>query len=131
MIRHLAAAGLLLALSACSHTPTGPDVVGGGNPYIPNFTFVWQNQADSTHQYQFFTDTTNVTSGTFSEGSSERFEGRQNALTGTFNGRSLTFTVQRQPGATPTTVTGQFVNDDTIRLTWGTTTVTIVRIRNV
>jgi len=105
---------------------------GGGGPavtptsdFIPDFTFTWQNTSDSTHRYFLLTESTNVQSGQFSAGSNENYQGNVNPLTGTFNAENLTMQVTRPSGVV--TITGRFLDKDTIRLTWDSTTVTVAR----
>ncbi len=119
----LVLAGLCL-LEGCS-SPTGPEVVTPG--YIPNFTFVWRDRADNSHQYALFPNNTGVASGQFEAGSNEQLAGTFSDITGTFSGRTLAFRVARATGAID--VTGRFVTDDTIELRWGTTVITIERFQ--
>jgi len=129
---HLVPLLLLLWLVSCgSDDMTSPSIVIPGGSFIPDFTFVWQNTADSTNVYTFITDKTGTTSGNFTNSSGETLKGVFSTLTGTFNNRNVTFTVARASG--PVTATGGFTGTgtDTIQLTFGTspTIVTLVRIK--
>jgi hypothetical protein len=104
-------------LSTCS--PSGPSVVDGGS-YSGNFTFQWDEvNAGGTfvtplHRFTLLTDQTGTTSGTFNNQSSETQGTTRNVLTGTFNNRDLTLSVQRSTGNV--SITGRFLTDDTIEM---------------
>jgi hypothetical protein len=106
----------------------GPDIVSPSETYIPDFNRTWRNAANAGNIFFFNPNTTGVTSGTLAEGSNERLTegGLPNAITGTFNGRTLTFRIARPTGAVD--VTGRFVTNDQIQLTFpGNQTVTLNR----
>ena len=106
-------------------SPAGPDVVTPPTSYIPDFTFVWRNQADNDHQYNFQPVESGVATGQFDESSSETFGGTVNPIVGGYSNRTLTFTVTR-PTET-LSVTGRFLTDDTIELRWPNTVITVER----
>ena len=97
--RTVALTAVCLLVSACATGPTAPRPV-----FIPDFTFVWQNQADSTNRYNLNTDQFDVESGVL-EGEEEKVLNGDTRVTfspleGRFDGRSLDFTVDRDDSDT-------------------------------
>lgn len=129
---HLVPLVLLLLLASCgSDDMTSPSIVIPGGSFIPDFTFVWQNTADTTNTYTFIADKSGTSSGNLTNSSGETLKGVFSTLTGTFSNRNVTFTVARASG--PVTATGGFTGtgSDTIQVQFGTssTIVTLVRIK--
>jgi hypothetical protein len=127
---HLVPLVLLLLLVSCgSSDATSPSLVIPGGSFIPDFTFVWQNTADTTNVYTFIPDKSGTNSGNLTSSSGETLKGVFSTLTGTFNNHNLNFTVARASG--PVTAAGGFTDANTIQFQFSTssTIVTLVRIK--
>jgi hypothetical protein len=121
----------LLALAACGG---GTSIVGDDGSYVPNFTFVWDEVdgagafVSPTHRFALLVDQTGQKSGAFSSSSNEQLNGAFNALTGTFMNRTVTISVDR--GGTRVTMTGRFLDDNTIQLREPSRTYNVKRNEN-
>lgn len=119
-----------LVISGCGDKK-GPDIISPSETYIPDFNRTWRNAADRGHTFFFNPTATQVTTGPF-DGNEFLAPGTDaNPITGTFNGRNLTFTIARKGAGNTITnvaVTGTFVSTEIIRLTFpGGTIVTLNR----
>jgi hypothetical protein len=124
----LAVIVLFLGLVSCGGAAsTSPSLVIPGGDFIPDFTFVWQNTADHTNTYTLITDNPGKSSGNFIEGSSETLNGVNSPLTGTYNNHNITMNIQRASGNVA--ASGGFTDNDTIKLQFGSTIVTLARIK--
>ena len=120
---------LLVTLDGCSDaggtgSPTAP------LPFIPDFSFTWQNRDDATNSYFFDQgDDFGVAMGSLLGDESkldENDEPVNSPLAGTFSGRNVEFTVDRgdpdfevdcsDNEGVCVHFAGSFVNDDTIEL---------------
>ena len=131
-IAQLAVITLFLGLVSCGGGGTGTDTTGPslvipGGAFIPDFTFVWQNTADHSNTYQFVPDNQGQASGSFADGSSETLNGVFSKLTGTYSNHNVTVTIARPSGSV--TASGGFTDADTIKLQFGSTIVTLVRVK--
>lgn len=124
---------LLMSLVACdpstvSPTGTTTQVVVPPTVFIPDFTFTWQDKANTKHTFIFNTDVFKQATGTITGGSEVLNGVTSQIVSGSFNQRNLTFVVKRAKGNV--TFTGTFTDADTISLSGsdGTST-TIVRCK--
>ena len=130
-MRRIAFVLAMAVLSACN--PSGPTVVDGGS-YVPNFTFQWDevNTAGTfitpLHRFTLLTDQSGTNTGTINNQSSETQGTTRNVVTGTFNNRGLTLSVQRGTGTV--SITGTFLTDDSIEMREPGRTYTVRRQTN-
>lgn len=129
-VAHVLALVLFLGLMSCGSSMTGPDLVIPGGSFIPDFTFVWRNNADSTNSYVFIPDNSGTHSGTLTDSSTEVRNNVTSKVTGTFSEHNINITVQRPGGNV--TASGGFTDNDTIKLQFSgsTTIVTLIRIKS-
>jgi hypothetical protein len=113
----------LLGVWGCSSSDTAPDT------FVPDFTFVWQAQNDTTHTFNLFANQGQAT-GSFTSGSSERFKGTNSDLQGTFDHHNVQFTTSRLVNGSRASFTGSFTNNDTINLQSPEGAITLVRIKS-
>lgn len=107
-----------LAASACGDKK-GPDIISPSETYIPDFNRIWRNAANPDHTFFFNPNATQVMSGQLVD-SNEDLNGTSSGITGTFNGRTLSFTIARRNNnaPAPVAVTGRFVTTEQIQLTF-------------
>ncbi len=127
-LAHALGAMLVLGLISCgSDSMSSPSLVIPGGSFIPDFTFVWRNTADTTNTYQFVPDNSNAHSGNLTSDSNETRGGVFSKLTGTYSEHNMNITIQRPGGSVA--ASGGFTDTDTIKLQFGTTIVTLVRFK--
>ncbi len=130
VLAHVVALVLFVGLISCGGSDmTGPSLVISDGSFVPDFTFVWRNSADSTNTYVFVPDNSSVHSGALTDSSTEVRNGVTSKVTGTFSEHHVNITVARTGGSV--TATGGFTDVDTIKLQFSgsSTIVTLNRIK--